>query len=207
MFKNNKGYLVYLGVVVIFLLSLATVYGMFGRGLTFYKPLVAKGEVKTVKPTVKAETVIKKEIRYLCGDRVSTRIPTTSDLIGLEFTSLVRKYPPERGWAIDDSVKNTLVLVRSEKQVCPYHQDFRHLGISDGNLAVYEGTLGYDQKVLLREDIAVSELPFELQTDLRTSMDYNNQSPDTQGRLKAMYEFETEGQLNSVLENFDEFKE
>ena len=207
MFKNNRGYLLYLGVAVIFLLSFATVYGVVGRGLTLYKPLVAKGEVKTVKPTVTAETVIKKEIRYLCGDRVSTRIPTTSDLVGLEFASLVQKYPPEQGWAIDDSVKNTLMLVRSEKQVCPYHQDFRHLGISDGNLAVYEGTLGYNQKVLLRENIAILELPLELQTDLNTAMDYNNQRPDTQGKLKAMYEFETEGQLNSALENFDEFKE
>lgn len=207
MFKNNRGHLIYLGAVVIFMLSFATAYGVFGKGLTLYKPLAAKGEVKTVKPTVTAETVIKKEIRYVCGDRVSTRIPTTSDLIGQEFTSLVQKFPPEQGWAIDDSVKNTLLLVRSEKQVCPYHQDFRHLGISDGNLAVYEGTLGYNQKVLLREDIAVSELPLELLTDLNTAMDYNNQSPDIQGRLKAMYEFETESQLNSVLENFDEFKE
>ena len=207
MFKNNKSHLIYLGAAVIFMLSFATAYGVFGKGLTLYKPLVAKGEVKTVKPTVIAETVIKKEIRYVCGDRVSTRIPTTSDLIGQEFASLVRKFPPEQGWAIDDTVENTLLLVRSEKQVCPYHQDFRHLGVSDGNLAVYEGTLGYNQKVLLREEIAVSGLPLELLTDLNTAMDYNNQSPDTQGKLKAMYEFETEGQLNSVLENFDEFKE
>ena len=207
MSKNSKGYLIYLGVAVIFLLSFATAYGVFGRGAALYKPLVAKGEAKTVKPSVMAETVITKEIRYLFGDRVSTRVPTTSDLIGLEFTSLAKKYPPEEGWAIDDSVKNTLILVRSENQVCPYHQDFRHLGISDGNLAVYEGPLGYNQKALLREDIAVTELPFELQIDLNTAMDYNNQGPDIQGRLKSMYEFETEGQLNSVLESFDEFKE
>lgn len=207
MFKKNRDYLLYLGVAVVFMLSFATVYGLFGKGMALYKPLVASGETKTVKPTITAETIIKKEIRYLCGNRVSTRIPTTSDLIGLEFASLVRKYPPEKGWSIDDSVRNNLLLVYSEKRVCPYHQDFRHLGVSDGNLAVYEGLLGYNEKVLLREDIAILELPLELQTDLNTAMDYNNQSPDNQSRLKAMYEFETEGQLNSVLENFDEFKD
>lgn len=204
---KNKSYLLYMGVAIIFFLSFATVYGIFGNGRPLYKPLAARGESNTVKPVITAETVIKKEIRYLCGDRVSTRIPTTSDFIGLEFTSLVEKYPPEQGWIIDDSVQDTLILVRSEKQVCPYHQDFRHLGISDGKLAVYEGPLGYNLKVLLREDIPVSQLPMELQADLNTANDYDNQSPDTQGRLKAMYEFETEAQLNSALENFDEFKE
>lgn len=204
---KNKSYLLYTGLAVIFLLSMATVYGIFGKGGPLYKPLTAEGEAKTVKPVIMADTVIKKEIRYLCGDRVSTRIPTTSDFIGLEFASLVQKYPPEQGWTIDDSVQNTLIMVRSEQQVCPYHQDFRHLGISDGKLAVYEGPLGYNLKVLLREEIPVSELPLELQADLNTANDYENQSPDTQGRMKAVYEFETEAQLNSALENFDEFKE
>lgn len=207
MSKNNKGYLLYMGVAIVFLLSFVTAYGVFGKGATLYKPLVAEGEAKTVKPTITAETIIKKEIRYLCGDLVSTKVPTTSDLIGLEFVSLVEKYPPEQGWVIDDSVKDTLILVSLEKNVCPYHQDFRHLGISDGYLAVYEGPLGYNQKVLQREDILVTQLPFEVQVDLNIAMDYADQSPDFQGRLKAMYEFETEGQLNSVLENFDEYKE
>ena len=206
MFKKNNGGFIYLGVVIIFLLSFATVYGVFGKGLPLYKP-VTRQEAKNVKPTITADTIIRKQIRYLCGDWVDTKIPTTSDLVGLEFASLVRKFPPEEGWNIEDTVKNTLVLVRAEEQVCPYHRDFRHLGVSEGWLAVYEGPLGYNQKVLLREEISVVNLPPELQVDLSTAMDYGNQIPDTQGRLKSMYEFETEAQLNATLENFDEFKE
>jgi len=207
MSKKYGNHLIYLSVVTVFLLSFAAFYGIYGDQRPLFKPeTFVQGAAKGVKPTIRPDTVIRKEIRYLCGDRVSTRIPTTSDLVGLDFASLVSKYPPEAGWSIDDTVKNTLVLARMEQRVCPYHQDFRHLGIHDGFLAVYEGPLGHDYKVLQREDINVSSLPPEIQEDLKMAMDYNNQIPDTQGRLKLLYEFETDAQLNSVLENFDEFK-
>ncbi len=208
MFKRYGNHLLYFSIAVIFFLTFAAMYGVYGKGWPMYKlRTAAQDGVKTVKPVIRADTVIRKEIRYLCGDRVSTKIPTTSDLIGLEFAGLVRKYPPAEGWNIDDTEKNTLILARVEEQVCPYHRDFRHLGLSDGFLAVYEGPLGYSLKVLQREDITADSLPPEMQTDLSMAMDYDNQSPDIQGKLKSMYEFESEAQLNSALENFDEFKE
>lgn len=208
MFKRKQSYYIILSVVIVFFLSFATVYGIFGNRWPLYKPgTAAKGITKTIKPTIRPDTVIKKEIRYLCDDKVSTKIPTTSDMVGLEFSSLVKKYPPEAGWNIDDTVDNTLVLVKTENQVCPYHREFRHLGVSDGYLAVYEGPLGYDEKVLLREDIKVNNLPPEMQEDLSLVMDYWNQEQDSQGRIKSIYEFESEVQLNSALENFDEFKD
>jgi len=208
MLKKYGSHLIYFGVGIIFFLSFATLYGMYGKGWPMYKPwTVAQEKTKTLKPTIKDDTVIREEIRYLCGDKVTTKIPTTSELVGLEFSSLVQKYPPENGWSIDDSVDNTLVLARIENSVCPYHQDFRHLGISEGFLAVLEGPLGYNQKVLQREDISIESLPPDLQTELGLAMDYDNQEPDTQARLKALYEFVSENQLNSVLENFDEYKE
>ncbi len=208
MFKRNGSRFIYLGVAVVFFLSFATAYGIFGKGWPMYKPWTAAGgTTKTVKPTISSDTVIRKEIRYLCADKVSTRIPTTSDLVGLEFSSLVRKYPPEAGWSIDDTVKNTLILARVENRICPYHREFRHMGVCEGFLAVYEGPLGHNQKVLQREDIDLNGLPPEMQVDLKMAMDYENQTQDTQGRLKSTYEFENEGQLNAALENFDEFKE
>ncbi len=209
MFKRyGKNHFLFFGIALIFIFCFTAVYGIYGKGRPMYKPRdVARRTAEIVKPVIKTDTVILEEIRYLCGDRVSTRIPTTSDLVGLDFASLAKKYPPDVGWSINDTVKNTLVLARVEKQVCPYHRDFRHLGISDGFLAVYEGPLGFNQKILTREDINVNSLPAETQTDLAMAMNYNNQTSDIQGRLKAAYEFETEAQLNSALENFDEFKE
>jgi len=208
MSKKYSGQIIFFGAAIIFILGCAALYGIYGNGWPMYKPLsAAEGAAGIAKPVIKKDTVIRKEIRYLCGDKVSTPIPTTTALIGLGFTSLVKKYPPEAGWNIDDTVNNTLILARLEKRVCPYHQDFRHLGISDGFLAVYEGPLGYNQKVLQREDVDINNLPMEMQTDLGMVMDYDNQTPDVQGTLKTSYEFETEALLNSVLENFDEFKE
>lgn len=208
MLKRYSSQLLYFSVAIVFFLTFATVYGVYGEGFPMARSLsFAKNDVKTTKPTIKPDTLIKKEIRYLCGDKVSTKIPTTSQLIGLDFKNFAVKYPPEQGWNIDDSIKNTLTVVRVEQRVCPYHQDFRHLGLADGYLAIYEGPLGYNQKILLREDITQSSLPPEMQADLNMAMDYNNQSSDIQGRLKTAFEFETESQLNSVLENFDELRE
>ena len=204
-YSNQKLYLV---VAIMFFLSFAAVYGIYGKGQPLYKSLAAaKGATRIVKPKIKTDTVIEKEIRYLCRDKVSTKIPTTSDLVGMDFTGLVKKFPPEKGWNIDDTVKNTLLLARAEKQVCPYHREFRHLGIGEGYLAVYEGPLGYNYKVLQREDISIDSLPPEIQADLNMAMDYDNQAQDNQGKLKSMFEFENGTQLNSTLENFDEFRE
>lgn len=208
MYKKYTNQMLYLIVAFMFFLSFAAVYGVYGKGQPLFKSLAAaKGEINNFKPTIKADTVIKKEIRYLCGDKVSSKIPTTSDLVGLEFSGLVKKFPPEQGWNIDDSVKNALLIARVEKQVCPYHREFRHLGISEGWLAVYEGPLGYNYKELQREDVSIDSLPPEMQSDLNMAMDYDNQNQDVQGMLKSMYECENEEQLNSILENFDEFRE
>lgn len=207
MFKKKGNRPVYLGIAVVFLMSFATLYGILDQKAPMYKlGAAAPGAVESVKPTVRADTAIVKEIRYLCGDRVTTTLPTTSDLVGLEFSEVIQKYPPEQGWSIDDTVKNTLILVRLEERVCMYHQDFRHLGISDGYLAVYEGPLGFNQKVLQQENILTSSLPQEMQEELWKAMGYHDQAPDIQGRLKTTYEFETEEDLAPVLENFDEYK-
>ncbi len=208
MFKGYGKHLLVFSAAMIFGLTFAAVYGVYGKGWPLNKPrAMIRQTGKILKPVIKTDTVIRKEIRYLCGDRVSTRIPTTSDLVGLDFTNLVQKYRPGEGWSIDDTVKNTLVLARVENRVCPYHQDFRHLGSSAEFLAVYEGPLGYNGKVLQREEISLSNLPPEMQTELGLAMDYDRQTPDVQGRLKNAYEFETEAYLNAALENFDEFKE
>lgn len=208
MFKKYSSQLLYFSVTIAFFLTFATVYGVYGKGWPMAKSLsFNKSEHKTVKPTIRPNTVIKKEIRYVCGDKVATTIPTTSDLVGSDFLSMVKRFPPEQGWSIDDTVKNSLVLVRTETTICPYHRDFRHLGVSDGYLVVYEGPMGFNQKILQREEISLSSLLPEMQSDLNLVMTYERQPADVQGRLKIAYEFETEAQLNTVLENFDEFRE
>lgn len=208
MLKKYGSQLMYFSIAIIFFLTFATLYGVMGNnGALFKKVSLAKDNTKTVLPQINKNTVIEEEIRYICGDKVKTKLPTTSQLIGLDFSALVKKYPPEQGWSINDTVNNTLVLAKLDQDLCPFHRGFRHFGLDKEYLAVYEGPLGYNQKVLHREDITVGSLPEEMQNDLRRAMDYRNQSPDIQNNLKASYEFANENQLNEAMENFDEYKE
>ncbi len=208
MFRRKDSKVMYVGIAIIFLMCFASAYGIYSKKGTMYRPgTTASGNPKEVRPAIGKDTLIFEEIRYTCGDTATTRIPTTSDLIGMEFAALVSEYPSEEGWSIDDTKENTLILARIEDRVCLYHRDYRHLGISDGFLAVYEGPLGCNHKVLLRENIEVENLPPELQNELVMANDYENQTQDTQGLLKSLYEFETEEKLNMALENFDEFQQ
>ena len=208
MFRRKDSKVMYVGIAIIFLMCFASAYGIYSKNGTMYRPgTTASGNAKEVRPAIGKDTLIFEEIRYTCGDTATTRIPTTSDLIGMDFAALVSEYPSEEGWSIDDTKENTLILARIEDRVCLYHRDYRHLGISDGFLAVYEGPLGCNHKILLRENIEVENLPPELQNELVMATDYENQTQDTQGLLKSLYEFETEEKLNSALENFDEFQQ
>ncbi|WP_418792241.1 hypothetical protein [Phosphitispora sp. TUW77] len=201
---RRKG--IYVGIAVIVLMCFASAYSIYSKN--GYRPgTTASKNTGEVRPAIGKDTMIFEEIRYACGDKVTSRIPTTSDLIGMEFAELVSEYPSEEGWSIDDTKENTLILARAEQRVCLYHRDYRHLGTSDGFLAVYEGPLGCNYKVLLREDIMVENLPPELQNELAMTTDYDNQTQDTQGLLKSLYEYDTEEELNMALENFDEFKQ
>lgn len=208
MFRFRNHQYIYVGMAVVFFLSFATAYGIYGRnwspGLMSSQQPAAK---KYENPTVRTDTRINKEIRYACGDRVTTTIPTVSDFVGLDYQGVAKRFPVEEGWAIDDTVSNILTVYRLDPSICPYHRDFRHVGIADGYLAVYEGPLGYNYKVLQRENIPVSSLPPEMQQTLQAAMDYRNQPVDTQGQLKQGLEFETEEKLNTMLENFDEYKQ
>lgn len=208
MYKRDRSQLLYFSVVIIFFLTFVAVYGLGGNKWLVSKSLnFNRNEAGIVKPAIKANTVITKEIRYVCGDKVSTSVPTTSDLVGTDFAGMSKKYPPEQGWSIDDTKDNKLTIVRTDQKLCPVHQEFRHLGVSEGYLAIYEGPLGYNQKVLQREEIVFTTLPPEMQSDLTLAMNYSGQPSDTQAKLKASYEFASEVELNSALENFDEFRE
>ncbi|ADG82042.1 hypothetical protein Tfer_0135 [Thermincola ferriacetica] len=193
---------------ILFVLSFTACYAFFDGWLPgiYTSESAAKKPVER-KPRIKADTRIAKALVFACNDKVYTTIPTTSKYIGMDFEALAKEFPPEEGWEIDDSVPNELIITRHENKVCPYHREFRHLGIDEGFLAIYEGPLGYNDKVLQRENVAVYLLPPEIQEDLNMAMNYNQQDPDTQARLKSQLEFEDENKLSAVLENFDEYKE
>ncbi|MGB9847320.1 MAG: BofC C-terminal domain-containing protein, partial [Desulfotomaculales bacterium] len=88
---------------------------------------------------------------------------------------------------------------------CPEHKNFRHLGISEGFLAVFEGPLGNNQKLLrVEKNIPVSSLSPDFQTRLEQAMDFGRQLPEIQVQLRRELEFNGESALNAGLENIDE---
>jgi hypothetical protein len=206
MFKNYSRHLTYFSAAIIFFVVATCAVVSYKYELPAKMRVLASSSVNPSGPKIKRDTVIREETKYLCGDLVNNRVPTTSGYIGLNFKELQNKYPPEKGWQIDDTKPNQLVISQYQPRVCLYHQDYRHLGINQGVLVVYEGPLGYDQKVLQREEIGIESLPPDLQIRLSEIAEYQNQTPDVQGSLKEEFEFANEAQLNEAMENFDEYR-
>lgn len=197
-----------IGVGLVFFMSFVTAYVLFaGKGAGSGLPQTAAKKLVEKAPVISETTVIEQEIIFACNDKVTTTIPTTSKYIGLDYKAVAKEFPAEEGWVIDDSVNNRLVISRHEAALCPYHRQFRHLGIDEGFLAIFEGPLGFNDKVLQRESVPVYLLPPETQEDLNKAMNYSQQNPDVQQKLKNQLEFEEENQLGTVLENFDEYME
>ncbi len=193
-------------VIITFVLCLAVSLGIFLKILPGGGDNSVSDSVHGVQPKISENTKIKKVVMFACNDKVTTAIPTTSKYIGMDYDALLREYPQSSGWIIDDSVLNEVILTKYENKVCPYHREYRHLGISDGYLAVFEGPLGYNNKVLQRDSINVAALPSQIQESLKKAMDYPAQTGDLQAELKRQFEFENEDKLNLIMENFDEFK-
>lgn len=158
---------------------------------------------------VGSHTNVREEHEYICGDvQVVFQGRASKELIGLDMAALSKKYAEKDGWALDATGMNSLVLRRHVKDFCSEHRGYRHLGVYQGYLSIYQGPLGYDNKLIrVEESIPLSSLPSGQQVKLQQVMDYNGQAPETQAQLKAEFEFIDEASLNAVLENFDEMDE
>lgn len=176
------------------------------------KPVATVIETVTgsrVDPLIRSYTTVKKINEYtFCGDEeVYYRGTAPYDLIGLDYNRLQMKFPRQNGWRI--SIQgDEVVIARRIDGFCGMHQEYRHLGIYDGQLAVYQGPLGYD-KVLLRveRNIAFDNLPEQFQRMLRKAADFSSLSDGEKVKLQEKLEFPDEQTLNVLLENFDELND
>lgn len=206
---SNRPKQLYFFLAIIFILILVSSFTFF-RNLEGYQEISKESVTKTVyeKPEIKDSTIIDQEIIYLCGDRMVTRIPTTKDLVGIDYEGLLKNFSPEDGWTIDDSTSNMLTLSRVENDICPLHQNYFHLGIHQGKLAVYFGPLGYDEKLLKVENVSVENLPQELQEALESAKNFGKETLAKKSELKRSLEFPSEKNLNdAILKLWDELDE
>lgn len=157
------------------------------------------------KSKVTPETLVYKEKEYLCGDleKISEEY-ASGELLGLDKKNLAGKYPASEGWTVGFTSPDLLSLTLKADEFCPVHRNYRHIGLYHGLVAVYEGPLGCNQKVLRVENILAESLDPGFRIKLEQSMDLANQSHITAEMLREELEFISEDTLNAALENMDE---
>jgi hypothetical protein len=127
-------------------------------------------------------------------------------MVGLDRQALAQKYSAGAGWTIKYDAGGLVVLTRAVDDFCSLHKDYRHLGIKQNALAIYQGPLGSDQKLLrLEEGKKIGMLPEDLKRSLEMAGNLAVLDGAARDRLKSQLEFENEALLNSMLENLDEF--
>ena len=174
----------------------------------YAKPLlsnISSSTGNTDKTRVLAGTVVREEYEYLCGDVHIVYLGRAPDkLVGLTHANLKQKYPAKDGWTVENT-EETVVLKKRCNEFCPEHKNYRHLGICEGLLAVYEGPLGYDKKLLKTEkNMLIERMPADYQTKLHQAMAFEKQLPETQFQLRKELEFTSESSLQAAMENLDE---
>ncbi|KUK64114.1 MAG: hypothetical protein XD84_1715 [Desulfotomaculum sp. 46_80] len=170
------------------------------------KPLLSllASEGVSNQTAIQDDDFIREEYEYLCGDVYIVYFGRPSDdLAGITSNRLRDKYPAESGWSIE-KVEKTVVLRKKCNELCPEHKAYRHLGIAEGRLAVYQGPLGCNKELLKTENVTVENLPAKFQKELEQAMDFEKQETAVQDQLRKELEFTSESSLQAGLENLDE---
>lgn len=156
--------------------------------------------------TVTAETLVRKQNIYLCGDVEELKSSgQVKGLMGMNQGELLKMFANDDGWQVQFANPGELFLTRKINEFCSTHQGYRHLGISEGKMAIYRGPLGIDDQLLeVLNDRPVQQLPQQLQQKLQHASHYHSQSSDVQMQLQKELEFTSQAELMAALENIDE---
>lgn len=157
-----------------------------------------------VSPVLAKNTVIKEQNQYICGD-VEEVARKFIDDANVKSGELKAKYEG-MGYTVEIN-KGEVIARRKVDDFCSYHKSLRHLSIYKDKLAVYQGPIGYNQKLLKVEDgIPIKSLSAEFQVKLQQSENFFQMTPETQANLRSELEFANENALNAILENLDEMQ-
>ncbi|GAB6181116.1 hypothetical protein JCM14036_24350 [Desulfotomaculum defluvii] len=177
----------------------------FGEGTgTYFSSLqvFAQPNQQAIGP----ETTIREENIFICGDIEEVARKKAHTLQITDEKDLKNHYAAQ-GYSINQSGKQ-IIAQRKVDDFCSYHRKYRHLGIQDDKVAIFQGPIGYNQKLLrIEERLPVATLTADLQVKLQQSMDFFQMTPETQAVLRYEFEFHDEDALNAILENLDELQE
>lgn len=205
-FKNTKILTIF--AVLVFALSIAA--GFFWGSRLINPPQSKPAEVfrsapNFFNPKVTPETILTKDKEYLCGDleKISEENAPV-DLLNLDRKALMEKFPASEGWTVSFSSPGFLALTLKTDEFCPLHRKYRHIGLYHGLVAVYEGPVGFNEKVLRVENIPLESLTPDFRIKLEQVMDYDKQSRSAAEKLREELEFSNDEAVNAVLDNLDE---
>jgi hypothetical protein len=156
--------------------------------------------------TVTADTLVRKQNIYLCGDVEELKSSgQTKGLMGMSQGELLKMFASDDGWQVQFATPSELLLNRKINEFCSTHQGYRHLSISDGKMAIFRGPLGIDDQLIeVLNNRPIQQLPQQLQLKLQRASNYYTQSSDVQAQLQKELEFTSQTELMAVLENIDE---
>lgn len=165
-------------------------------------PVFGQSQAETVVPGA----VLKEENCYLCGDvELVFQGPAPAAMMGKTADEIKQKYPEKEGWSVGVEGGKLIILRKTVDGFCGQHSQYRHLGIYMDSLAVYQGPLGFEQRLLrVEENKKLDQLPVPLQEKLIKARQYASLSAGEKEALRGDLEFADESYLNSVLENLDE---
>ncbi len=187
------------------LLTMAVASIVFiGLGLT--TGVMSYSPVSVKMASVSPGTVIREENSYICGDtEVVYQAPAPVDIVRKGIDGINSMYPEEQGWDIEIKNEKLIVVRKNIDGFCGQHSLYRHLGIHRDRLAIYQGPMGFDHRILRVEDNKLVEnLPESLREKLYQAREFKHLSAEEKSKLRAELEYSDETLLNSFLENLDE---
>lgn len=156
------------------------------------KPLInAKDNLSQVIGAVNKETIIREEIYYKkCKHLIIREIMNDGYFQGLTLENLQDYYPKNQGWNIYRTDDNEFIFSRNIDDICPDDKQFRHIGVTGEFVAVFEGPIGVEGRMIDQLDIKVSQLPEEWQEKV----------------MKGELDFSSEKELLEALDSIDEYE-
>ncbi|MFZ5591947.1 MAG: hypothetical protein ACOY81_09105 [Bacillota bacterium] len=172
-----------------------------GMSLAFWS-----AEEKVVGERVTDKTLLKEQYIYWCGDsHLIYQGELYKQLQGKSLAQIKDIFPAEEGWQVYTDEHGCLHLDRRIDSFCSKHIAYRHLGLQGEKLAVYQGPLGYDQKLLqVLESWNASALPAAWREKVQKAAKFQQLPEEEQQRLREELEFTDEVSLQAALDNLDE---
>ena len=155
-----------------------------------------KGEKIKVVHQSFTEQVVNKDskIMYgtlfsLCQHLIEQKLP--ADIYGLNVNELLKRFPPDEGWVLDNLNTNRVLLYQKVEGLCPDDTLKRHLGTKGNYVAVFRGPIGINGGLERVTTIKLEQLPPEFKLKL----------------INGEMDFLNEDELMDALDSIDEYEQ